>query len=345
MANNISTAIESQIPEYIRENSTFFSDFIKTYYKYAEKRVGSIGLTQNRIFDTDIDLTKEDYLVEFYATYGEKLPFAIAYDKRNFIKLLNTIYNAKGTEKSLKLVFKLLFNEDIKVSYPAEQILKASDGNWIEEKFITLFTQSGTVPLSNVQLVFKNSFGAFSVDSTRIEYLTQDTTRFYFKSFSKIGFVDNQLVYVKNNSNIVFSGKLLQSPSKLIIKQKGRDWQIGQVIIVPGTIKNTIGRVVSIDNNGGINSIEILEYGYSHNINQELVISPYPHKPANTQYDISSVLTSVNPPVRHITLTINDSNTGTVENLEGHSSVINDKSYFLENYSNTYTDQIVISAS
>jgi hypothetical protein len=153
MQNNISPIVTSWVPEYLRGESPIFVSFIDTYFKYAEQRTKSIGSINNRNLDTDIDETLDNYINEFYSTYGEYLSPDVAIDKRHFIKLLSLIYDNKGTKRALELIFKLLFNEDIQVSYPSEQILKSSDGNWELEKFVSVITNMETYQLVTPLLI------------------------------------------------------------------------------------------------------------------------------------------------------------------------------------------------
>jgi hypothetical protein len=37
---------------------------------------------------------------------------------------------SKGIDESFKLLFRLLFNEEVDISFPKNNILRASDGKW-----------------------------------------------------------------------------------------------------------------------------------------------------------------------------------------------------------------------
>lgn len=55
-------------------------------------------------------------------------------DERLLIKNIQKVYASKGTETATRLLFKILYNEDIQIDYPSRRILKASDGKWDNEK-------------------------------------------------------------------------------------------------------------------------------------------------------------------------------------------------------------------
>jgi hypothetical protein len=320
MSNNIVPLISGQLSEHLREGSPLFVGFMDAFYQYASKRDSAIGVIQYHSNDIDIDLTTDDYVSKFYDTYGTDIPQNIAADRRNFIKLLNSVYNAKGTEKALKLIFRALFNEEIQVSYPSEHILKASDGIWDGESFFTVTTQYGSITDSVNILSFSNSHGDFTVESTRAENISQTAVRFYFKSYTPISVEDGQLIFIYADGVMTFAGSLIKSPSHLTIQSPGKSWQRGQVIVIPGTIKNTIARITAVDSQGGILNTEILEYGYVHNSKQTTTISPYPNKPVGSVVDIASNLVSINPNVYHHTIGIRDYIDGVYESVVGVSS-------------------------
>lgn len=65
-------------------------------------------------------------------------------DQRLLIKNIQRLLKEKGTEESFRLLFRLLFNEEIDVEYPGERILKASDGKWQGNRKSIRITSNGT---------------------------------------------------------------------------------------------------------------------------------------------------------------------------------------------------------
>lgn len=347
MTNNISALIQKQVPEHLRDSSPLFTAFLETYYEYAQQRNNAVGLIQNHSENIDIDLTLDSYITKFYDTYGKYIPVEMSYDKRNFIKLLNDIYTAKGTEKAFKLLFKTLFNEEVNISTPADNILKASDGVWVKEQFITVEAQYGAILSETNTLTLTNDYGIFSINSHRKESTSATATRFYYKTLDNIKIVDNQIIFIKDSFDIsTYVGVIVKSPKQLKIQTPGNNWQRGQVLTIPGSNKNTIARVVSVDGNGGILSTEILEYGHAHSDNQISVVSPYPNKPVGSVVDIVSTLVSINPTVYNHQLSINDYTDGVVENITGTSNS-SEKTYFLQDYvdNTSYSGSTVISTN
>lgn len=342
-----SPLIPSQFPEHLIQDSPLLVEFIKTYYEYADQRDASVGVVQNMHQTRDIDLTDEKYINDFYSQYGDQLPREIAMDRRNFLKILNQIYDAKGTEKSLKLMFQAIFNEKIDVSFPGDQRLRASDGIWVREKYITLETKFGNPPEGIVQLSFSNENGDYSFETTRTEITSASTARFYFQSFTNISFDIAQRVYQFDSEGIMlYAGDLVSSPSYLNIITPGKSWQIGQVIIIPGTESNTVAKVTSIDSTGGITGVQVVEYGSYHADGQLITVSPYPNKPASASVVLDSIITSTDPLTYLHTLSVAEYVSEMSETAIGVIDSITPDSYFLEDYvEQSYTGHLAFAKS
>lgn len=329
----ISTLIPGQIPEHLRTDAPIFVDFLKTYYQYAEQLDSGLGVIQNFSEESDIDLCQEKYIDDFYATYGNHIPSDLAMDRRNFLKLLRTIYEAKGTEKAIKLLFLAVFNDAIEVSYPGNFVLRASDGRWSREQFVTLTTIFGTPPAAGDQLSFSNATGSYVFEALRVENVGTGLTRIFFQTYSKMQFDDAQRVQFFNSAGVLqYVGDLVLSPASFTILNPGADWLVGQVVIIPGSQSDTICRVTSINSTGGVTGLEVIEYGHAHDLGQITTISPYPNKPETSGISVSSVLTSISPDVYTHTLNIDDSIDGISEEIVGISDGISSESYMAEDY-------------
>jgi len=85
---------------------------------------------------------ENEYLTDFPEEY-----LNTAVDKRILIKNIGSFYQQKGTDKSVKFLFKCLVKDDPEpeVGYPRDFTLKSSESNWINNYSLKVKVLSGTV--------------------------------------------------------------------------------------------------------------------------------------------------------------------------------------------------------
>ena len=86
----------------------------------------------------DVDKTISGFLTKFRNAFLTSIPDTLhsEVDKRNLIKNVKSLYQAKGTKRASEIFFKLLFNENAEIRYPKDNILRVSDGKWDTKKIM-----------------------------------------------------------------------------------------------------------------------------------------------------------------------------------------------------------------
>ena len=139
----ISPLIEQQFPEYIRENGPRFVAFMEAYYEYLEQSGKSIDAIRTLKDNQDIDRTVTEFVEYFRKQYALSIPKTALADKRLIVKHIREFYRSRGSQKSFKFLFHILFGSDVNFYYPGEDILRASDGRWIRETVLTVEKRTG----------------------------------------------------------------------------------------------------------------------------------------------------------------------------------------------------------
>lgn len=126
-----SDLVSSQLPDFIKSDYPKFVTFLEKYYEWME----TSGKNNNEIdalnFANDIDDANTYYTEQLKKDLAPYFPENIVSNKKLFLKLVTQFYKAKGTQDSVKFLFRALFNENIEIYYPKDDILKSSDGKWI----------------------------------------------------------------------------------------------------------------------------------------------------------------------------------------------------------------------
>jgi hypothetical protein len=135
----ISLLVNRQVPEFVRDEYPKFVRFLEAYYEFLEnKQTGQnndlITKAKDLRYVSDVDYSIDQFQNNFFNTFANLLPQDVEVDKAFLIKQLLPLYLAKGSEKSFKLLFRLIFNEEVEIIQPKANILRASDGKWLVEK-------------------------------------------------------------------------------------------------------------------------------------------------------------------------------------------------------------------
>lgn len=145
MDKKTSILVRRQVPEYVREEYPLFLTFLEAYYEFLENKQGdnkndlTSELKALKTY-TDVDESIDEFERQFYNSFAPLIPTEFGVDKAFLIKNILPLYQAKGSENSFKLLFRMLFSEDPQIVYPRENILIASDGKWKVENTLKVST-------------------------------------------------------------------------------------------------------------------------------------------------------------------------------------------------------------
>lgn len=141
--SRISNLVQNQFPEFYKEDGENFIAFITAYYEYLEEEGKLTNTIRNLKSYRDIDTTLDQFIEYFRRDLLPSIPTEAIADKAIMAKYIKNFNVSRGTLASYKLMFRALFNEDIDVKYPSEQILKVSDGDWrLERYLVTSYDES-----------------------------------------------------------------------------------------------------------------------------------------------------------------------------------------------------------
>lgn len=126
----LSSIVSSQLPDFVRSDYPKFVTFLEKYYEWLEQ-VDRVSYEIDALKNSyDIDYSDSYYLELLKKDLLPYFPANILADKRLFLKLATSLYKSKGTENSIKFLFRALYNDEIEIYLPKEDILRASDGKW-----------------------------------------------------------------------------------------------------------------------------------------------------------------------------------------------------------------------
>jgi hypothetical protein len=190
-----SNLVSSQLPDFVRSDYPKFVTFLEKYYEWLET-TNSVSFEIDALRNAnDIDSSDDYYIEQLKKDLAPYFPQEIVTDKRLFLKLVTQFYKSSGTQESVKFLFRALYNENIDIYYPKEDILKASDGKWVLPLALRIDTNDNNI---------------FNIAKTLITGQTSKATALVEKVIQS---VDRQLgityteIYVSNVNRLFTTGE------------------------------------------------------------------------------------------------------------------------------------------
>jgi hypothetical protein len=137
--------IRQQLPEFIRSDYDTFVTFIEAYYAWMDQTGNAMDLAKNMPSYIDLDTTLTDFVAYFMKQFLPLFPPDRLTNPTFFIQHAKEFYRAKGTAKSVKLLFRLLYNQDIDLFYPKDSVIRSSSSGWTKTPSLRLDPTMWTV--------------------------------------------------------------------------------------------------------------------------------------------------------------------------------------------------------
>src|SRR5690554_507574 len=146
--NKVITAdtLYQQLPSHILEQYPNFVQFLKAYYEWVSREDGPYDKIKNHMDYLDFQKSIDAYITAMKDEYLSDVPDSVLLDKELFIKWSKKFNLSRGSQESYKFLFSILFDEqDTEIYLPKDNILRTSDGVWVDNESRLILTNSGTL--------------------------------------------------------------------------------------------------------------------------------------------------------------------------------------------------------
>lgn len=239
LENIISPFIEDQFPSFMKKDYRKLIFFVKAYYEWMEQQ-GNPGYVLSKL-DTihDVDNSLEEFYSHFKNTYLEGFPETLATNtsgdkpnKKNLLKQIRDFYGNKGTENAYRFLFRVLYDSDVEFYYPKEDILKTSDGRWVENISIKTTSINGSVLFSAKSTTMYQYDGANNIIASAevddvVQY-NQDgyiVSEFFLKNLVGNFISSNPVTFTINNNE--YKETIYNVLSEFYIQTPGSGFRVG----------------------------------------------------------------------------------------------------------------------
>ena len=305
----VSALVQTQLPDFINGNHPQFKRFIELYYSWLEQNApaGMSNTAGNTIYHAmqigdyrDIDETPDEFIRYFKDELLPHFPENPSLDIKKILKSAREYYNKKGSEESLKWLFKALYDTDLEVNYPKEQILIASDGKWKKPRAfrITVGESNKNVDVNLLErkLVIGTISGATciieSANRTIDETNGREVIEIYISNITKyfnngediiVNYVDANGVdkvfrerIIGTLSNVRVDSNIRTDPTQ---RRRGLLYNVGDPVVITGGLgtsaeANDAAAIVGNVTRGSIEAVTptFLGYGYREYYNTQVVV-------------------------------------------------------------------------
>ena len=271
-----------------------------TISSYKPNPVTSIQQLLNM---SNVDATIFQFLDNFRDAFLEGIVdnLATGVDKRRLIKNIRDLYIKKGTKKGHELFFRLLLNEEPTISYPNEQMIRLSDGNWTRKKIIRALSNSGNPAELIGQVITGQTTTSTAIPVSVVSFREADTTVYEIEvdedTADETFQSGEELVGTSSVTDGDVSLTLLQIITGTSISDGGQYYTVGQKINV-GAVSgssNTGTAIVEQITTGTVDEIIIDDVGTDYAIGDTINFNNTGTDGVNASAQISVVGGAISP--------------------------------------------------
>lgn len=284
---SISNLIENQFPKFYQDDGPNFIAFVEAYYEWMEQTGNVIGDSRNLLSYRDIDTTLPEFLTHFSQKYLYGIPDKIKFDKRFLIKHVLDIYRAKGTIRGYKLLFKLLYDEDITIYLPSKDIFTTSDGAWYQPQYVEVSDMDITETYVG-QLVRGTTSNAYAV----VDQFIQQPVNNQVKNVLYLTDIQGQFVRGEKivlQEQVITPSIMAEAPTitgsftSVQIFNGGQNFNVGDTLVVlDGTGIEGEALITKTANGTGTLAFSVLNGGNLYSVDADEIITRNLLGPNNT---------------------------------------------------------------
>ena len=284
-SNHEISRLSGLIPQQLLADSEALTEFLKEYYTWLNREEqGPSWNLANALVQRDLTTALDKYIELIRKEIGYSIPKGSEIDLRNLLANVRPLYNAKGSVESFRALFRVLYNKEIDIFLPKDQILIASDGRWSQQT--SIFVAFEPANDDNLQLTVAEIEEVFGLAGKVINLVTSTrTVSVEVERVRKSPVTDTYEIFISKNytgvittgatlANGTLNGVTVNGMNQFEINSGGANFKVGQIFDLYNVWDGYSGyddngttfkvKVSSVDTNGAITGLDFLSFGLNY---------------------------------------------------------------------------------
>ena len=237
---------------------------IRTIKDNAIRASGNISNYRNA------ELSIDNYVSYLREELYPSIPAEYYGDRRLLATKFKQFFESKSNEESYRFIFKLLYNEDVELYYPGEDILRVSDGNFERAQIIRAEASANSFNFVNKTIVGQTSEAIANVVDVKVLFIGSIQVAEMTLSLVSGTFQGGETIADLNDSTL--TATLYGMITGFTINDGGSGYRANDVIPVTGdgaAVEVVVGSVKETP----ISAIQVNQIGHGYRLNTNAIIN------------------------------------------------------------------------
>ncbi|WEM34257.1 baseplate wedge protein [Xanthomonas phage X1] len=267
-----------KLPEFVREDYPNFVQYVRDYLAWMEQDDNFLGIINAWKENMEPSRQVEPYIDAMLTDLGFVSGQNLAVDKNLLIHLLQDFYLSRGTEASFRFLFRMLFNADVEIRYPREQMLVPSFAEYGERHFI--FTTANNINMLDFQdlvLYVRENGGTLTGLTTKVKASIENIQIVHGSGtpYFRIEILRPTFEFLVGEAVTIISGdyaitEFVKPVLAIEMNTPGSGYKAGEVIQITGAKLNGNAFIEST-RKGGVSNIQIVSSGANYSVGDLIV--------------------------------------------------------------------------
>lgn len=121
--------VQEVLPSFLKEGDSKLIEFLELYYQWCEEQ-GNVQEVLFKLDNSNYDIQVDAFYQQFKSEILPFFPADVEVDESLLARSAREFYKTKGTPDGARVLFRLLFNEEIELDFPGERVIRPSTSDY-----------------------------------------------------------------------------------------------------------------------------------------------------------------------------------------------------------------------